>query len=104
MRTNSFLLPCSWAASFASTPESRLRSTRILSLLKPGYHLDHDLMTRMIRTLWTKFDMESGQFFVNVGPASGKSLMMGKEEGGQLMDYEAWEKFMKEEGLYVPIF
>ena len=29
---------------------------------------------------------------------------MGKEEGGQLMDYEAWEKFMKEEGLYVPIF
>jgi len=97
-------LPCSWAATFATTKESRERSRRILDLLKPGYHLDYDLTTRLIRTVWTKFDIDDGKSWTNCGPATGNSLSMGQDIGGQLMDYENWERFMKEEGLYVPIF
>lgn len=99
-----FLLPCSWAATLASSKESRERSRRILDLLKPGYHLDYDLTARLIRTIYDKWDLDDGKNWTNLGPATGNSLLMGKEDGGQLMDYENWEKFLKQEGLYVPFF
>jgi hypothetical protein len=74
-----------------------------MSLLKPVYHLDHDLLTRLIRTIWTKTTTEDGKCFINCGPATGNGLLLGKE-GGQLMDYPQWEQFLRDEGLYVPIF
>lgn len=47
------LLPCAWAASY-SRGESRERAKALLKLLKPGYHLDHDLMLRLVQSIWSR--------------------------------------------------
>jgi hypothetical protein len=101
-----------------------VRCNRLIALLRPGYHLDYDLTARMIHTIWYKVSV-NGKGFTNCGPPSGNSLLLrrraqdgagngtgtgvngGQEEAegtGQLMLYVDWERFMKDEGLYVPIF
>ena len=77
----------------------------------------------MIHTIWYKLSV-NGKGFTNCGPPSGNSLLLrrraqdgaaagvelnggegeGREGTGQLMLYVDWERFMKDEGLYVPIF
>jgi hypothetical protein len=70
------LMPLSWAAGCA-LGDNYDKAVRLLLTLRDKYHLEHDLLHRMIHFDWREF------------------------EG---VEFDGWEVFLKERGLYVPIF
>lgn len=76
MLTRRMLMPLSWASGCA-IGENYDRATRMLHMLKDRYHLEHDLLHRLIDFDWRTF------------------------EG---VEFDGWELFLKERGMYVPIF
>ena len=115
------LLPCIWAASFCTTKETRAKSKRVFSLLRPAYHLDFDLTTRLIHKVWTAFDTpNTTQNWWTCGPPTGKELMLkdkpdaglggggggggGRGGGGSMVSYSDFERIWEGEDLTRQLF